>query len=103
MSGRHVFAMAGLAVTYADWNRPTEARAVYGELSSRAAREYISPLFLAVCASAAGECEQAFRFVQQAYEIKDPSVQVFGKYWKCSSRLREDPRCREIVAKTGRT
>ena len=103
MSGRHVFAMAGLAVTYADWNRPTEARALYGELSSRAAREYISPLFLAVCASAAGECEQAFRFVQRAYEIKDPSVQVFGKYWKCSSRLREDPRCRELVAKTGRT
>jgi TolB-like protein/Tfp pilus assembly protein PilF len=102
MSGRHIFVMAGLASTYADWNQLAAAKALYGELSSRAAREYISPLFLAVCASAAGQCEQAFHFAQQAYEIKDPSVQVFGRYWKCSSRLREDPRCREIIGKTGR-
>jgi serine/threonine protein kinase len=102
MSGRHIFVMAGLAATYADWNELVAAKALYGELSSRAAREYISPLFLAVSASAAGESEAAFCLAQQAYEIRDPSVQLFGRYWKCSSRLREDPRFREILTKTRR-
>ena len=99
MSGRHMFTMAGLSVTYADWNKPAEARALYGELSSRAAREYISPLFLAVSASAVGEPEEAIRLAHEAYEIRDPSVQMFGKYWACASRLREDQRFKEILAK----
>ena len=99
MSGRHMFTMAALTVTYFDWNKPAEARALYGELSSRAAREYISPLFLAVSASAVGEQEEAIRLAHEAYEIRDPSVQMFGKYWACASRLREDERFKEILAK----
>jgi TolB-like protein len=99
MSGRHMFTMAALTVTYFDWNKPAEARALYGELSSRAAREYISPLFLAVSASAVGEQEEAIRLAHEAYEIRDPSVQMFGKYWACASRLREDDRFKEILAK----
>jgi eukaryotic-like serine/threonine-protein kinase len=101
MSGRHVFTMAGLAVTYADWNKPNEARALYNELSSRAAREYISPFFLAVAATGAGEQEEAIRLAQQAYEIRDPSLQLFGKCWPSSARLRQDARFNEIWAKAG--
>ena len=89
MSGRHMFTMAALTVTYFDWNKPAEARALYGELSSRAAREYISPLFLAVSASAVGEQEEAIRLAHEAYEIRDSSVHLFGKYWACASQLRE--------------
>ena len=91
--------MAALTVTYFDWNKPAEARALYGELSSRAAREYISPLFLAVSASAVGEQEEAIRLAHEAYEIRDPSVHLFGKYWACTSQLREDERFKEILAK----
>jgi TolB-like protein len=101
MSGRHMFTMAGLTVTYADWGKLAEAKALYGELSARAAREYISPLFLAVSASAVGEPEEAIRLAHQAYEIRDPSVQMFGKYWASAARLREDPRFKEILGKLG--
>jgi serine/threonine protein kinase len=101
MSGRHMFTMAGLAVTYADWGKPEDAKALYGEMSSRASREYIAPLFLAVAASAAGEREEAIRLAQRAYEIRDPSLQLFGKCWPTSARLREDARFVEILSKVG--
>src|SRR5258705_13363091 len=52
VSGRHPWAMAALAMTYADWGKPAEAQALYAELVTRAAREYIHPSQLALAADA---------------------------------------------------
>jgi hypothetical protein len=53
VSGRRPWAMAALAMTYADWGKPAEAKALYAELVARAAREYIQPSQLAIAAAAA--------------------------------------------------
>jgi len=43
LSGRHAFALGGLAVTYTDWGKIAEAKAIYAELLARAVHEYIQP------------------------------------------------------------
>jgi predicted Zn-dependent protease len=43
MSGRHPWAMATLAATFADWGKPADSEAVYAELAARARRLYVPP------------------------------------------------------------
>ena len=83
--------MAELAFTYAGWGKPSEAKSVQAELLARAAREHVSPILLALSAAAAGETTDSMRFARLAYEIRDPQLPVFGKYWPGTLRLREDP------------
>jgi hypothetical protein len=93
--------MAELAVIYADWGKRSEAKSVHTELLARAAREYVSPFLLALSAAAAGETSDSMRFARLAYEIRDPQLPVFGKYWPGAKRLRDDPSFDEIVASMG--
>jgi hypothetical protein len=73
-TGSALKAKAALAMTYADWGKPAEAKALYAELVARAAREYIQPSQLAIAAAAAGERENAVDYVREAYEIRDPML-----------------------------
>jgi hypothetical protein len=70
-------------------------------LMARAAREYVSPFLLALSAAAAGETGDSMRFAHLAYEIRDPQLSVFGKYWPGTKRLREDPSFNKILASMG--
>ena len=72
ISGRHAWALAGLADTYAQWGKPAEARALYDELCARAVREYVSPTVLAWAAASVGETDRARSLVEQAYRDGDP-------------------------------
>jgi serine/threonine protein kinase/tetratricopeptide (TPR) repeat protein len=101
MPGRHPMFMAELAVTYADWGKPSDAKSVHAELSARAAREYVSPFLLALSAAAAGEIGDSMRFAHLAFEIRDPQLSVFGKYWPGTKRLREDPSFNKILESMG--
>jgi hypothetical protein len=69
VSGRRPWAMAALAMTYADWGKPAEAKALYAELVARAAREYIQPSQLAIAAAGAGEREKAVDYVREAQPV----------------------------------
>jgi serine/threonine-protein kinase len=102
MSGRHAWAMAALASTFAEWGKPADAGAVYAELRARAQRYYVQPTQLAIAASAAGMQDEAIRQVRKAFEIRDPSRNQLGlaqKLWPFRARLYTDPRVREIVLK----
>jgi tetratricopeptide (TPR) repeat protein len=103
MSGRHPWAMATLAVTFADWGKPADAEALYAELASRARRSYVAPSLLAVAASAAGLEDEAIRHAREACQIRDPfSIGVFSRWWNpCNARLRAYPRFCELLAGTG--
>lgn len=45
MSGRHPWAMASLAVAFADWGKPADAEALYAELAARGRRSFVSPVY----------------------------------------------------------
>jgi serine/threonine protein kinase/tetratricopeptide (TPR) repeat protein len=100
ISGRHVFAMSALATTLADWGKVADVAAIYAELIARAARGYVSPVHLAVAASAAGEMEKAIAHSQEAYQIRDPMLMT-ARYWPDMERLRTDPRFNEILVRMG--
>jgi TolB-like protein/Tfp pilus assembly protein PilF len=98
MSGRHAWSMMVLALTLADWGKAADADAVYCEMRARARREYVSPVTLAIAASAAAREEEAIAYARKAYEIRDPNCQNFFKYFSSSGRLEGYPWLREFTA-----
>jgi tetratricopeptide (TPR) repeat protein len=101
MSGRHPMFLAFLAVTLADASKLQEAKLVHTEFLARSARDYLSPFLVALSAAAIGDQEAAIGFAQTAFEIHDPQLTIFGKYWPGSKRLREDRRFEKILAAMG--
>ena len=59
ISGRHSWALASLATTYADWGKSSQVRAVHDELMARTAREYVAPTVLAWSAVVSECCGRA--------------------------------------------
>ena len=97
VSGRHPWALAHLAATYADWGKASEAEAVHNELLARTARDYVQPVILALSAFAVGLKEEATALAQRSYEIRDPLLVVLGKHWPQFAGIREDPKFQEIL------
>ncbi len=96
ISGRHVFAMSALAITFADCGKIAEAAAIYAELMARAVRAYMSPTHLAMAASAAGEPEKAMTHAYEAFQIRDPML-INSPHWPDMERLRADLRFDQIL------
>jgi len=98
MFGRNPLFMAFLALAYADWGKPAEAKAIHSELVARAVWGYVSPAVLATSAAAVGERDEAIRYAREAYSIRDPQLTTLGRHWPGTKRLREDSRFTEILA-----
>jgi TolB-like protein len=99
MSGRHFWSMAVQATTFADWNRPGLADAVYQEMLARSRTQYVSPALLAVAASAAGREKDALVHAGEGLELRDPACEVyFSRYFIYSARLYAYPRFRELLS-----
>jgi TolB-like protein len=104
MSGRHSWAMLFRALTFADWGKPAEAEAVYGEMLARSGHQYVPPAVLAVAAAAATREDDALRHARDALETRDPICQVFwSSYFPASARLYAYAGFREIIALMGRS
>jgi TolB-like protein/Tfp pilus assembly protein PilF len=104
MSGRSPWAMALVAMGFADLGRVTEADAVYCEMQARARHQFVQPTSLAFAAAAASKEEEAIRHAREAFEIHDPNSQIFfSRYLPVSARLYRYPRFREILAQIGRS
>ena len=102
MFGRPPWMMASLTRSYLHLGQRAESEALYMELRARAKREFVSPVFLAVAACAAGNQDDAIRLAQEADAIGDPTL-IGIKYWPDHVELREDPRFQEILRSRGWT
>jgi len=98
ISGRHSWALMTLASTYAAWEKPDKALAVFRELEARSMREYIQPAMLTPAASAVGLIDQAIEFTKQGIEIRDPLFVMLVRTWPDYDRLRSEPRFQKIVS-----
>jgi tetratricopeptide (TPR) repeat protein len=94
-SGRHSWAMATLAVIYADWGRLAEAEAFYRELEWRAKREYVTPALLATSALAFDK-EAAARYIEEGYARRDPYM-ICIRRWPLFAALWKQPVFNEIA------
>jgi len=98
-SGRHPWAVAALAVIYAEWGRLADAEALYRELEWRAKREYVQPAYLA-CAALAFDREAAARYLEEGYARRDPIMIAIGR-WPLFARMWQQPGFDEIAQRMG--
>lgn len=104
ISGRHWWALAFVATSFAEMGKPAEADAVYAEMLVRARRQYVPPAPLAMAAAAAAREEEAMHHAREAFETQDPVRQFFfSPHFAYSARLYACPRFRQMVARNGRS
>ena len=89
VSGRHPWAVAMLASTYADWGKPSEARAIHDELVARAAETYVQPSVMAWSAAAAGLKDDVVALVERSVHERDAFLMLVLKHWSAMEPLRQ--------------
>ena len=97
-SGRHLWALVYLGVACADSGDLVAARAIHGELTARATREYVGPFMRAVVAAAIGEQEAATVLMKEALVRHDPAMPFFARWAAQLPALRALPACQEVLA-----
>ena len=76
VSGRHPWPLFTMGVTYADWGKRTEARALHGELMQRADSEWASPCARACSAATAGLTDDVDALITRAIGERDPFLMI---------------------------
>jgi tetratricopeptide (TPR) repeat protein len=97
---RQSFYLGLAASTLAAAGRRQEAQTMVNELRERSRQEYVSPLYFAEVAIALGDLDQAFEWLERAYEDRSPFLRgagVFPHY----DRLRRDARFETLLKKLG--
>jgi tetratricopeptide (TPR) repeat protein len=101
ISDRAEYPLALMAVTYADWGKATEARAIHNELLARRAKAYVGYLTLAITAAAIGDRDAALEYALQSCDEREPSMVIFARVFPGTRRLREDPRFADVLRRLG--
>ena len=99
ISGRHIWALAGLACVYAAWGKHQDARRIFAEARTREATEHMQPSMLASAAWAAGERDLAIAYADRAERERDPLFVLIARLWPDYAPMRQDPRFKAIVAR----
>ena len=93
--------MAGLAVTYARMGKTSEARTILREMLDLASRKYVSPELVALIYVSLGEKNQAFIWLDKAYQARSAwlitGVLVLPQY----DPIRGDTRYTALLKKMG--
>jgi TolB-like protein/class 3 adenylate cyclase/Tfp pilus assembly protein PilF len=101
ISNRHHFAVNGLIWTYCLNNEFDKAAPLLDELKERSSKEYISKTFTGISAAYLKSPDEAFDFLEKAFEDKDP-VLLALKYEKWGPpAFRDDPRYLQLLERIG--
>jgi serine/threonine protein kinase/Tfp pilus assembly protein PilF len=99
-SGNDLLRATGLARAYALAGRTAKAREVLRTLHSESERRYVPPYFLATVCAALGEKDEAFTWLEKAYEVRDTNL-TWLKVDDSVDSLRSDERFREMLSRIG--
>lgn len=89
-----------LAYVYALAGMNAEARAGLDELTALEKESFVPPFYLALIHMALGETDDAFAYLEKAYEMRDSSLPLL-KVDARLDRLRSDPRLTELMLRIG--
>ena len=89
VSGRHPWPLFTMGVTYADWGKRTEARALHGELMQRADSEWVSPCARACSAATAGLTDDVDALITRAIGERDPFLIMSMGTWSLTEWPRQ--------------
>lgn len=99
----HPWAVLGIVPAYIKLSRGKDAQKVYGTFLDRQTREYVPPFILALCASALGDLDAAFRHCSEAIEERDLQFAAWHASWPEFEPVRSDPRFADIRRKFNAT
>jgi tetratricopeptide (TPR) repeat protein len=89
-----------LAHCYAASGRRDQARDILNRLKEQSQRGYVSPCDIAEVHAALGEEDQAFEWLEKAYEARSASLR-FLKVDQLMDSLRSDPRFADLLRRVG--
>ena len=91
---------ANLAHAYAASGRGDQARDILDRLKEQSQQPYFSPFDIAAIHTALGEKDQAFEWLEKAYEARTPDLR-FLKVTQWMDSLRSDPRFADLLRRVG--
>ena len=92
--------LAALGQAYAVAHQESEARKILDQLKERSQQTYVQPMWLAVIHAALGEKDQAFDWMQKAYDDRSTWL-VYLKVDPLFDPLRADPRFADFLRRVG--
>ena len=92
--------LAALAILYAESGREDRARDILNRLKERSQRENVSPTEIAEIHAALGEIDQAFEWLEMAYQVRSTDLR-FLKVSQSWDSLRSDPRFADLLRRVG--
>ena len=98
LSGRNMMAIATLGYIYALAERRDEARKVLDDLLELSKKEHVSSFYVALVYTCLGQKDQAFEWLEKAYEERGeylPQLKVYPLF----DSLRSDPRYKALLKK----
>ncbi len=90
-------ATAALAHAYAVTGKTSEAKKILRDLLSRSKASYVSPYMIATIYAGLGDKDQAFAFLEKAYQEKSPDISWSFKSDLRLDNLRSDPRFHSLL------
>ncbi len=90
----------GLGITYARAGRRSEAEQVLARFLAERERRYISAAAIGVIYGALGNMDEAFRWLERAYNEHDAVLTTIA-FYPGSQSLRDDPRFIDLVKRVG--
>ena len=100
LSGGNTRAIATLGHAYAAAGRTAEARKVIDELKKSLKQRYVSAYFIAVIYSGLGDRDQAFTWLEKAYQERHPYMTLIGVE-PVFDPVRSDLRFPDLVRRVG--
>jgi len=100
MEGENISDEIGmLAYSYGRWGKTEEAEEYLRQLISYSEQNYVSPTIFAVVYGALGNLNEAFKWLDLAYDQKDSRLTFALRFWY--DPIRNDPRFKEMLKKIG--
>ncbi|MGH9946864.1 MAG: winged helix-turn-helix domain-containing protein [Pyrinomonadaceae bacterium] len=75
-----------------------QSRAILDEMLRRSKSRYVPPFHIAAVYNQLGDTEQAFAWLEKAYQVRDPKMTFLKTTWK---NLEGDPRFQDIKRRVG--
>ncbi len=100
LSGSSTRMLSGLGQAYGLWGKRTEAQKIIVQLQRLSKQRYVSPLYIAMVYATLGDKDNAFDWLEKAYEDHAPWLIELG-IEPCWDKLRPDPRFTDLLRRVG--
>jgi tetratricopeptide (TPR) repeat protein len=101
LSGRSPTTLASLGSAYAKSGRRTEAEKLLTELTELSKRSYVSPIHLASLQISLGNKDQAFEWLEKAYQERSNGMAYLNVWPGDNQPIRSDPRFHDLRRRVG--